>query len=86
MIREPMLDRREMLAEQLNAIIDRYRDNPTKADETIRQLLGITISEDGVLYAEDVFEATRIAGLRIQFKELKDDSINAVVADTRDRS
>jgi len=80
-----MLDPREMLAEQLNAIIDRYRDNPTEADETIRQLLGITLSDDGVLYAEDVFEATWTAGLRIQFKGLKDDSINVAGTDTNDR-
>ncbi|MNX99700.1 hypothetical protein D3C86_1321660 [compost metagenome] len=63
----------EALAGQLNAILDRYDDDPKEADQSIRELLAITLPEDGVLYAEDVFEATKAAGLRIQFKLLKDD-------------
>lgn len=73
MIKSPQSDSREMLAEQLNAIIDRYDENPKEADQSIRELLDITLPEDGVLYVDDVFEATRTAGLRIQFKLLKDD-------------
>lgn len=66
-------DSQEVLAEKLNAIIDRYDENPKEADESIRALLGITLPEDGVLYVDAVFEATRAACLRIQFKLLKDD-------------
>lgn len=66
-------DSQEVLAEQLNAILDRYDDDPKEADQSIRELLAITLPEDGVLYAEDVFEAFKAAGLRIQFKLLKDD-------------
>lgn len=73
MTKLPQSDSRDLLAEQLNAIIDRYDENPKEADQSIRELLGITIPEDGVLYVDDVFEATRTAGLRIQFKLLKDD-------------
>lgn len=72
MITSPEQDSQEALAEQLNAILDRYDDNPKEADQSIRELLAITLPEDGVLYAEDVFEATRTAGLRIQFKLMKD--------------
>lgn len=68
----PGPDSQEALAEALNEILDRYDDNPKEADQSIRELLAITLPEDGVLYAEDVFEATKAAGLRIQFKLLKD--------------
>jgi hypothetical protein len=73
MITSPEQDSQEALAEQLNAILDRYDDNPKEADQSIRELLAITLPEDGVLYAENVFEATKAAGLRILFKPLKDD-------------
>lgn len=73
MTKSPQSDSLEVLAEQLNAIIERYDDNPKEADQSIRELLGITLPEDGVLYVDDVFEATRTAGLRIHFKLLKDD-------------
>lgn len=68
----PGPDSQKALAEALNEILDRYDDNPKEADQSIRELLAITLPEDGVLYAEDVFEATKAAGLRIQFKLLKD--------------
>lgn len=68
----PGPDSQEALAKALNEILDRYDDNPKEADQSIRELLAITLPEDGVLYAEDVFEATKAAGLRIQFKLLKD--------------
>ncbi|OMG57642.1 hypothetical protein [Brevundimonas sp. ZS04] len=68
----PGPDSQEALAEALNEILYRYDDNPKEADQSICELLAITLPEDGVLYAEDVFEATKAAGLRIQFKLLKD--------------
>ncbi len=76
MTKSPQSDSRDLLAEQLNAIIERYDENPKEADQSIRELLGITLPEDGVLYVDDVFEATRTAGLCIQFKLPKDDGTN----------
>lgn len=61
----------EALAAGLNAILNRYCEHPKEADNAIGTLLGIALPEDGTLYAEDVFEATKAAGLRIKFLQLE---------------
>lgn len=76
MTKPPTSNHEETLAEQLNAILDHYRENPIEADKSICKLLSIDLAEDGTLYAEDVFEATQKAGLRVQFKALEDNVDN----------
>ncbi len=61
----------EALAASLNAILDRSCDPAGEADKAIAALLRIALPEDGILYAEDVFEATKAAGLRIRFLQLE---------------
>lgn len=61
----------EALAAGLNAILDRACDPVEGTDKAIATLLGIALPEDGTLYAEDVFEATKAAGLRIRFLQLE---------------
>ncbi|WP_125900651.1 MULTISPECIES: hypothetical protein [Brevundimonas] len=67
----PMQASAEALAASLNAILDRYCKHPKEADKAIATLLSIALPEDGILDAEDVFEASKAAGLRIRFLRLE---------------
>ena len=61
----------EALAACLNAILDRACDPAEETDKAIATLLNIALPEDGILDAEDVFEASKAAGLRIRFLQLE---------------